>query len=646
MTKEKEKKEKNACNPEILADLQSELLQKEKEQIPSVFLSDGAEPKAQASFLLHLGLRLQKKECFIFALNLLQAVEENSSEKWLLEGRIFLEYGALFNEMSLLEEAERKLKKAEALRGEQPGDQIAWQLGKLLTLFGNRSGEEADFKRALHSFNQVRESSLSEKERLTFQLDLAFAKASFASLKGAPEYAKEAICHYQKMMEAIERSSMPDELLHRCLKERAETSCQLYTFTHHENDLEQADQFLQEAILNVPNGADLWLHWGELYLHALGARKDFDFLELALEKLTASKVRKCEPLRMATSLGRALAYLGMFEDEYKFIHKGREKLLEALKQDSKNCTTLYNLGFIFLIEGSYLSDSFFYKKAKLSFEKALALDGRCVEAWYGLFLLYAAWGGLEKNAKRFARCLECIKRCEALRPASPIYFCEHGKAALRLFHLNENAHRLTRQLYLEEAICSFRHSFALEENPEILYHWGTVLDALGTLISNASEYEEALSLLESACQKRPEIENFRIQYGLTLLHLGKLLGRPDQINLALKILSHFLEEEKSEGALLVEFGCAKLLLSEFESSEELKREAEEYLLKAARLGQTHCYYPLACLYSLSGLNEVSLLYLKKAKEVRALPCIEHLKVDPWLERLRESEEFQIFINNC
>jgi hypothetical protein len=72
-------------------------------------------------------------------------------------------------------------------------------------------------------------------------------------------------------------------------------------------------------------------------------------------------------------------------------------------------------------------------------------------------------------------------------------------------------------------------------------------------------------------------------------------------------------------------------------------EAEKKLLQSGQLGNQQTYYHLACLHSLLQRMEESLRFLKQAHIADILPPIEDLLQDEWLENLRSTEAFSLFI---
>ena len=73
-------------------------------------------------------------------------------------------------------------------------------------------------------------------------------------------------------------------------------------------------------------------------------------------------------------------------------------------------------------------------------------------------------------------------------------------------------------------------------------------------------------------------------------------------------------------------------------------EAEYKLITAAKLGNTHAFYQLACLYYLSLDLEKALYFLYKAEDFQALPALEDMQQDAWIDNLKETPAFQNLIS--
>ena len=87
------------------------------------------------------------------------------------------------------------------------------------------------------------------------------------------------------------------------------------------------------------------------------------------------------------------------------------------------------------------------------------------------------------------------------------------------------------------------------------------------------------------------------------------------------------------------------ITSSTEDREQLWKEAEYKLIQSAKLGNTEVFYHLACLYSLMMHFEKSIYHLERAEQFDALPPLDEVLEDDWLENLRQTEVFRSFINH-
>jgi hypothetical protein len=180
-----------------------------------------------------------------------------------------------------------------------------------------------------------------------------------------------------------------------------------------------------------------------------------------------------------------------------------------------------------------------------------------------------------------------------------------------------------------------------------MYSYAVSLDLLAGFIESDSHYIKAIDILNHILMLKPEFPQIHYRLALSLSHYAELVNEKD---LFLRAIHHYRIAKGQEGdndqiildwaLTLVNLG--DLLENDVESDQYL-REAEYKMIQAAKLGNTHAYYALACLYSILGDLGNSLRFLEKAKEFDALPTIDDLLEDDWLENLKETESFKEFI---
>ena len=163
-------------------------------------------------------------------------------------------------------------------------------------------------------------------------------------------------------------------------------------------------------------------------------------------------------------------------------------------------------------------------------------------------------------------------------------------------------------------------------------------------------YDKAINLLGYVYEKKPNSGRVRYQLALAYSHRGELTSNVENLYHAVDLFEAILSQEHDDDVAWCEWGYALLNLAELiadpvhpEKGQELRKEAETKLMRSAKLGNGPANYHLACLYSLSGIKDVAMDYLKRAELSSALPAIEDIESDEWLEDLRQTTAFQEFL---
>lgn len=605
-----------------------------------------------AKILFHYGLFNGKGRFFLLALDKLNMAEEisplffdKSPDVLQMWGNILIQLGKLLKETAFFEKALVKYERAANSYETHPA-KLCWDLGEVWILLGQQSGEISDFHKGLSQFHLTQKKGLRSP---FFRLDYACALMHYAQLIGDPEAIEQALILLRECItESYHREKEPSFVYRTSWCKYALASKLRYQLTLQKEHLEEADFVFQEAILSIPQNNDLWLEWGELYLFAGWLRRDFNFIETALEKLTSSKIKECDPLRTSFLLGIGLVIYGLFFENLKLLNEGRTRIKAALEVAPENVQLQFGASFAEFGLGLYFSDETVYAKVASSFEKGYEQDGTSLENLHALFQTYLAWGLKVKDPELVQKGMQAIARLCSLRPFCSLYLNEWGVALLRLRQLESN-HTIA-QGYVEEAILKFRQASTLYEDEETLYNWGCALDLLGDLTGDEEDYSKAIDLLTKAFEKRPSELHIRYHLGLAFSHLGELTHSADCFMQAIDLFDSVVKSDQEDECVWCELGYAFLNLSELifdpnypVEEEKMKCEAQKALTRAAELGSGDAYYHLACLYSLLGLEAKSLHFLKKAAENNSLPSKEDIEQDGWLMKIRETEAFKNFL---
>jgi|GEM_PF-2750070 len=604
-----------------------------------------------ARLLFRFGILNSKGRFFLLALDKLKLAIEKDPEFfdthpiwWQLWGNILIQLGKLVNDTSLLENGLEKFEQAS--KHHKIDAELYWDWGEAWILLGQKSGEITDFQQGLAKFSSA---CTCEIRSSFFWLDYAHALTVYGRRIGDPSFLDAAM---ELLRKVISENYSPEQneptLIYLIAWRKIALVAKIrYQLSHRIEHFEEADKLFQEAILSSPKNGELWLDWCEHFLYAGWIHRDLKQIEVALDKLAANKVKECDPIHVSYLLGVGLILLGLFLENLKLLKDGNQQIQTALQAVSdypplKFAEGLSELGF-----GLYFSDCEAFAKAASCFESQIE-DSGLFDNRYALFQTYMAWGIQLEDPTYVRKGLKAIQRICELRPFSAVHLNEWGVALLRMRHLEKQKEHV--QTRVEEAILLFQKAWDLIENEETLYNWGCAYDILGDLTGDEEHYGKAIDLLSKALDKKPSHLYVRYHLGVALSHLGELVGNADCLMQAIEFLDVVAKVETDSENVWCDLGYTLLNLAQMiddpihtQESENRRLEAEKALLRAAELGNGDACYHLACLYSLTGLYEPSIHFLHKAAANKALPPLEDLNQDEWLDGVRETSAFQDFL---
>lgn len=515
--------------------------------------------------------------------------------------------------------------------------QRLWNAASAWLTLGEESQELCDLKRSLELFRLAHKKKKGVDP--LFFLSYGEALLTFGSFMGDPLYVKEGL---ELLRLAISKKA------HRAWICYALGHKLLYELTGSAEDFQEADRTFQRAIMAVPQQGELWLAWGALFLESSWRQRQVGDVEIALEKFTSLKMDDCEPPLVTAYLSEALAILGLFLDDLKMIHDAKQKLYLWLNQHQKVPQLLISAGMLQLVEGSYFSDPSHFASAIDFFYKALEKDSRNMRARSALFQSYLLWGTLFQDSLRIQEAERQIEQLSNLRPFSSIHLLDWGMTLLRLCEFERD--EMEQQALCEEAIDKFRRAIQLGGGLESHFQLAAALDLLGDLTGVEEYFEEAIEILRRLHALQPQDGQLIFQLALALSHYGELQAHVESLYEAVKLFESIAEVHPEDDELFCHLGYTELLLSEHTYDENHldicmrhRAQAEKHLIHASSLGSSDSNYHLACLYSLCGMIEQALVYLKRADRLQALPSAEALLHDHWIENLRAHGGFTQFM---
>ena len=605
----------------------------------------------EAALLFRIGLlqsaQAKKGHSFLLALDKItraEVVDDTFFEKkplwWHLWGNILVALSQSVGDETYLVNALTKFERGAQVAEKEEASltmQLYWDFGNAWIQLGKNSQEIGDIQKGIEKFRKAASLGCSEPN---FRIDYGESLVALVALNGETCFLEEAT---KKFKRAISETYSPDG-------DQSPTHVRgwmLYAKTAQKlaecgGEEEEADKVFQDAIIALPDQAELWLDWGELFLRLGWIQKNLSFIETALEKLTSAKVSECDPLRTSALLGQGMTFLGLFIEDLKLLREGEERISAALDIAPENNELILASALSALAFGLYFSEASYFEQAAYRFRLAIAQNSSSPYPRYGLFQSYLFWGVLKKNSGLIQKGLQAIARTVELTPHSGHFWSEWGVALMQLDSIEKGQ--------AGKAIEKFKQAIAIKDDLGWLFNYGSALDALGDQKGDEFYYDKAIHMLSHVYEKRPNSGRVRYQLALAYSHRGELTSNVENLYHAADLFEAVVRQEQDDDVVWCEWGYTLLNLAELisdpvhpEKGQELRKEAESRLMRAAKLGNGPANYHLACLYSLSGIYNVAMDYLKRAELSAALPAIEDIESDEWLEDLRQTTAFQEFL---
>lgn len=562
-------------------------------------------------------------------------------EAWCAWGCILVRLGICYNEPNYLYQADEKFvqaqKKSEKAAEQKIAD-IYWQWGLCWFFLGRLEGEAHDFQKSIEKYRQAADLGLNN---VLFWNNYGDSIAELSILIGRKELFFEAIEFYQKAVE-LSPDYYQGWLNLACSYER------IYEHTHDDGYFNLAHEHFSAAEELKIDHIDLWLNWGFLLAEAGRYKSEIELFYLSFEKF--AQADKCEPHHpvILCRWAEALILCGGHFERVDLLRSAEEKLIKSLEGFSDNPLSWGVYGKCLNELGRYFSDEQFYFKAIDKYTHGLSLNNRQTVLWHGLGLSYFAIGELNQDVEMIGKAVQyCEKAMECGGQMIPQFWNDWGIALMSFAELSAEPQ------YLEQAIEKFEKGIGSNRancDLEWLYNYGCAFDLRGEFTENGDDYEKAVQILTEVLQLDPSYSDARYNLALALAHLGDL---SDDVECFHKSLEHFellVRDDNEDDTVWNDWGLTLLNLAELlheplhpENSQKYYQQAEEKLLHATALGSNSAYYNLACLNSLLGHNSVAMYYIERAEMARALPSIDVLMHDDWLEGLRDTSDFRHFI---
>lgn len=561
-------------------------------------------------------------------------------QAWHLWANTLYFLGKRRREPSYFTNALKKYEKAMELSEGQAPDVIAdlhWDLADLWSVLAKRSGEINDYHYAIKAYERA--SNFQDDLAPEFWINFGNIYLVMGKKTNDTRLLLKAI-HCYKNAVSIKISFAEGWLL---LATALKT---LYSYTHDEDHFSQASECFSTALQLSKKNSNAYLEWARLLLDSGAIFKDVKKIRACIDKcFKAYRLDKSNPYITAV-WAEALALLGSYTERLELIHEARGKI-EPLVDEHEDPEVFYAYGMCFYALGAYYKDLDYYYQALEQFQEGLSINRAHHRLWYAMASSSFAAALLDHDEKSYERSLHFYEQALNLKKSS---LC-HSHYAMCLLKYGEMDHD---KQTIELSVHHFEEALNLQKNAayihtDWIFYYASALDQLAGFLESDHHYVKAIDLLNHILMLKPEFPQIHFQLALTYSHYAELTSEPEIFQRAIHHYRVANQKEKENDQIILDWALTLVnlgdLLENDAESDQILREAEYKMIQAAKLGNTQAYYTLSCLYSLIGDLDNALRLLEKAKAFDALPSVEEILEDDWLDNLRETEEFQDFLNS-
>lgn len=597
----------------------------------------------QGLALFEYGSQEDKEEGLILASNRFKkatALDPYNFQAWHLWGNTLYFLGKRRKEPSYFTNALKKYEKAIELSSHQPPDvqaDLYWDIGDLWSKLAERSGEITDYHYAIKAYEKA--SQTQDDLAPEFWINFGNIFQIMGEKTNDTRFIVKAVNAYKNAVSIKLSFSEGWFLLGLSMKT-------LYQYSHDEDHFSQANECFATAVQLDQDVAKTWLEWARLLLESGTLMKDAKKVRASIDKcFKAHRLEKRNSYITAVWV-EALATLGILTEKLEPIYEALGKI-EPLIEKVENTETFFAYGMCFHAMGAYYKDLDYYYQALEQFQEGLSINRNKHRLWYAMALSSFAAAELDHEEKSYDRSLHFFEQALNLKKLS-VYHSHYAMCLLKYGEIMHDKETISHAVYnFEQALGHQKNAAYL--HTDWIFSYACALDLYAGFEENDALYTKAIDLLSHILMSKPEFPHIHFQLALTYSHYAELVNEPDLFHRAIHYYRIAHQKEKENDQIILDWALTLVNLGDLiereHVSDELYREAEHKMIEAAKLGNTHAYYALSCLYSVIGDLDNSLRLLEKAKVFEALPPPEELLEDEWLENVRETEGFRIFLES-
>jgi len=517
----------------------------------------------------------------------------------------------------------------------QPVDTLAdlkWDIGLVLVQIGNQSGEALDLKRALSSFDEAAKEC--DKLPIEFWQDYGQCTISLSQrLNDLPLFQRGI--DYLKNAVSIELDSFESWF------KLASHLTKLYAITLDDDTFSEANECFTTAAGLSMQDPNLWEHWAELLKLSGQVCKDPKKLSCAIDKCKVGLMLKKEGVDLLLILAEALALRGQLLDDLPQIYEAQNKLQDAIDRLDHLPKFYASYGLVLEALSGYFDDLDLTFQAIEKYQQGLSLNRTFDRLWFAMGLAYQRVGHKEDSIDDLQLSERFLKKAIALKP-DLLAHIELARTYTYLAELSDD------QELAASAVSHFEYAFSFQQHaiylhPDWYFDYALALDLHADYEDSTELFQKAHEILNNVLMVDPDFPLIHHRLALVLGHFADASKDHEIFALALHHYRLATLRDSENDAILLDYGVTCINFAKHLADEEQTHfyygVAQQRLTDSAKLGNGHAHYQLGCLFALNGEIDKALVFIEKADRLDALPSLEELHADEWLDNLRSHEPF-------
>ena len=561
-------------------------------------------------------------------------------DAWVAWGNVLLQLGRFHDEHHFHLEAQSKYQKALRIKeGHSPGilAELYWDYGIVWTELAAHSGEAFDLHLAIQAFEQA--LALDPSPCAEFWNDYGSAYLELGLLINDARY-------FLKAVEMLQKSVLAMDHYFDGWMSLAESYAQLYLSSLDERYATKASDCYLRASQLQPADSEVWLSWAQILGETGKLNHNMKSLISSVEKCARAASLSPKESPIIAQWVESLSYLGAQAGRLDLIIEAEQKILKASDQFPDDPDLWYAYGICLMCFAVYYEDVEYDDLAIEKLQYGLSLDRTNAELWHALGAAHKHAAEITDDESMVERAPRFLAKALDLKPSCPSLIYDAASAFLHYSEAIDDVSALEQSIALFETLLQ-NHRAALLHHPEWIFEYASALEWHAEYSGEDKDLLRALEIFSHVLLIDPDFPKIHLRIALCTMQLGHTTNDPEYYKKALHSFRLASRQDEENDALWLEWGLCLIHLAhhamESQFMDQLYLDAEQKLLRAGQLGNPFAHYNLACLYSILGHLSDSMTFIHKALNARALPSIDELFEDEWLETLRATSEFTQFI---